>query len=62
MIDIKYLTYIYSQNFEYFLKHFHFLNANQGKQKDERTDINLTNNAPTMHHAKCTALSHHGTC
>lgn len=32
MTDIKYFTYMYSQNFECFLKCFHFLNTKRKKQ------------------------------
>ena len=32
MIDIKYFIYMYSQNFECFLKCFHFLNTKYEKK------------------------------
>lgn len=50
---LKNPTCIYSQNFECFLKHFHFLNAKQGG-KSFKDRCQLTNNAPRMHHDKWT--------
>lgn len=42
----KNLTYIYSQNFECFLKYSHFLNAKQEGEKSLKDRYQLTHNAP----------------